>query len=139
MLFRSYRKRKALESYQTVLRRRLRGICGKRAYYEPSAVVATARMYNLSETYLCYALAIYCEQASFDAYHAEVCDAACSYDRLCRELTATAFVQVSDGSMSLSGMMDATTTREENAIDLGDAVSDACDVSFDFGIDFSCD
>jgi hypothetical protein len=131
MLFRSYRKRKALESYQTVLRQRLRGTYGKRDHYEPYDVVSTARTYRLSETYLCYALAMYCDRASFDAYHAEQGDAACSYERLWHELHAT--VHVSDGSMNLSAMTDATATHDENVIDGG---GDACDSpSFDLGFD----
>ena len=138
MLFRSYRKRKALESYQTVLRKRLRGTYGTRADYSPYDVVATVYVYNLSETYLCYALAMYCDRGSFDAYHAERGDAACSYERLWHELRAT--VYVSDGSMNLSAMTEATATRDESAIDVAEAF-DACDSpSFDIGFDFpSCD
>lgn len=160
MLFRSYRKRKALESYQTVLRRRLRGTHGKRDHYDPHDVVATARFYGLSETYLSYALAMYCDRAAFDAYHTARGDAS-SYDRLWHELRASVFVRGSDGSMNLSAMLDATATREDNALDFGDAadyavgdaasavgqvvgdaigaVTDACDVSFDFGFDFNFD
>lgn len=35
MIFRSYRKRKAIESYHTILARRLRGLHGKREHYAP--------------------------------------------------------------------------------------------------------
>jgi hypothetical protein len=87
MIFRSYRKRKALESYSTVLGPRLRGRFGRREHYTADEVISTVGIYRLSRTYLCYALAMYCDRETFDAYHAERGDAACSYARLWREVS----------------------------------------------------
>ena len=89
MIFRSYRKRKALQSYQRVLGPRLRGRFGRREYYTPAEIVDTAYAYKLSDAYLCYALAMYTDRAAFDAYHLERGDAACSFDRIWNELTPT--------------------------------------------------
>ena len=86
MMFRSYRKRQAIESYRTVLGRHLRGIYGRHEHFTPVEVIQTARAYQLSETYLCYALALYCDREVFDAYHAERGQVACSYARLRREV-----------------------------------------------------
>ena len=80
MLWKGYRKRKALESYRHVLGPRLRGLHGRREHYTPKEVVAAARRDRLSDDYLCYAIAMYCDRQAFDAYHAERGEAACSYE-----------------------------------------------------------
>ncbi len=132
MLFRAYRKRKALERYQTELGQQLRGTYGERAHYEANSVAATARFYGFNDAFLCYALAMYADRESFDAYHAERGEA-CSYDRLWYELNTN--VSVSDGSMNLSAMV-AASSHEESAIDVGDAFAGSYDspgISFDFG------
>jgi hypothetical protein len=129
MLFRSYRKRKALESYRHVLGPRLRATWGRREQYSPEEVVVTAATYHLSETFLCYALAMYCDRESFDRYHLERGET-CSYVKLWHELSA---VTVSDGSMNLSAMR-AANDRESNAADTADALTETGS-SHDAGVD----
>lgn len=88
-------------------------------------MVATARAYNLSETYLCYALAIYCDRAEFDAYHAERGDVACNYDRLWRELNAMV-----TGSVAA---LRPDANRDEGVADVGEALGDLASGGADGG------
>lgn len=109
MLWKGYRKRKALERYRHVLGPRLRGLHGAREHYTPREVVATARREQLPEDYLCYAIAMYCDRASFDAYHVERGEVGCSYERMWAELSA-----------SVTGQVPAASGCADDGADSGD-------------------
>lgn len=122
MLFRSYRKRKALESYRHVLGARLRGTFGRREHYAPDEVATTARAYGLSDAFLCYALAMYCEREPFEAWHAERGEN-CSYDRLWHELNA--WVGGADTGLRLRD--DGREPDAEAVADVGESLAAATD------------
>lgn len=136
MLFRSYRKRKALESYRYVLGPRLRGLHGRKETYSAAEVLATARDYRLSETFLCYALAMYCDAEAFAAYHREQGEVACSYDRLWRELSQTvSYQRVAVMPVDLDAdesLGDVAEALSDIAHSHSDAACDAIDHAFDF-------
>lgn len=129
MLFRSYRKRKALESYRHVLGPKLRATWGRKEHYTPDEVVVTASTYHLSESFLCYALAMYCDRESFDRYHHEQGDSACSYVRLWHELSFG--VSGSDGRSLVEARAD--NERGGDAMENSDALTDLS------GSDTTCD
>ena len=138
MLFRSYRKRKALESYRYLLGARLRGTHGRKETYSVDEVLGTARAHKLSDTFLCYALAMYCDREAFDAYHREHGEVACNYDRLWRELSqAVSYQRIAvmpaelDADEALGDVVDA----------LGDSASSHSDAACDaigHAVDFVC-
>jgi len=138
MLFRSYRKRKALESYRHVLGPKLRATWGRKEHYTPEEVVVTATTYHLSNSFLCYGLAMYCDRESFDRYHHEQGDAACSYVRLRNELNSN--VTLGDGSTSFAAVHDANdhdASAADASTDLGGGTDTSCDTGSgsDAGVD----
>jgi hypothetical protein len=117
MILASYRKRRALRSYRSTLGARLRGRYGTRQSYTPDEVRDTARWCGVSDVFLCYALAMYCERAAFDAYHAANGEA-CDYDAMRHEIGARLF----DGDTSFDG---ATLTDPDHPHSTLEATSDA--------------
>lgn len=119
MIWRSYRKRKALRGYRTVLAKRLRGRYGAEKHYTPAQVEDTVRQCGLSGAFVCYALAMYCDRLAFDMHHAARGEA-CDYAAMRAELGARLF----SGDTSFDG----TTLTDDASIDA------ACDGgSFDGG------
>lgn len=125
MIWRTYRKRKALRSYRTVLAKRLRGRYGTQKHYTPAQVEDTVRSYGLSDVFVCYALAMYCEQVAFDLHHAARGEA-CDYAAMRDELGARLF----GGDTSFDG----TTLTDDASIDAACDGGGAFDASgFDAG------
>ncbi len=71
------RKRRALRSYKTTLATKLRKRYGRERHYTPEQVKTTARDAGVSNAFICFAFAMYCDREAFDAYHlaaGESCD-----------------------------------------------------------------
>lgn len=128
-MWKSYRKRKALRSYRSVLGQRLRGRFGTRRHYTPAEVGETARLYGLNELYLCYALAMYCERTAFDLHHAERGEA-CDYDAMRAEVGERLFA--GDTSFDGSTLTDTSHPHAHADVDVGGS-SDCGGGGFDAG------
>ena len=70
-MWRFLRKRRALRTYRTKLFHQLRDTFGRKLYYSSEEVVRAVRDLQASDEFVCYALGMYCDQATFDAYHAQ--------------------------------------------------------------------
>ena len=76
-MFRWLRKRRAIRAYQRGLGPQLRARHGNKRHYTPEEVHGTIRAGGLSDVFHCFALAMYCDMFTLNAYHhAEgvVCD-----------------------------------------------------------------
>ncbi len=80
-MWKALRKRRALRSYRRQLPVHLRRTYGTQQHYPPEDVHYVIRRWGMSEVYACYALAMYCDRAMFDAFHASKGEA-CDYDRM---------------------------------------------------------
>lgn len=68
-MFRWLRKRRAIRAYRTELGTSLRARHGRKAHYTPEEVKGQLRAGRMSDEFRCYALAMYCDWRTFDAYH----------------------------------------------------------------------
>lgn len=89
-MWKRFQKRRAMRRYRRRLGVQLRRRYGRERYYTPEQVKTTAVASSLGVDHLCFALAMYCDRASFDAYHqaqGEVCD----YDAMRADIGASYF------------------------------------------------
>lgn len=84
-MWRWIRKRLAVRSYRTALATRLRERYGRERAYTPEQVASCAVDAGVSTMFLCFAFAMFCDRASFDAFHAARGEA-CDYDGMRGEL-----------------------------------------------------
>lgn len=92
-MFRWLRKRRAIRAYRRELGPQLRERYGSKRHYSREEVFGTVRARGFSEEFDCFALAMYCEQGEFDAYHQEA-GLACEYG----EMRAAAGCAAFDGA-----------------------------------------
>ena len=89
-MWKRFQKRRAMRRYRRQLGVKLRRRYGRERHYTPEQVRTTAISSGLGTDHLCFALAMYCDRASFDAYHraqGEVCD----YDAMRADVGAAYF------------------------------------------------
>jgi hypothetical protein len=89
-MWKRFQKRRAMRRYRRRLGVKLRRRYGRERYYTPEQVRSTAISGGLGVDYMCFALAMYCDRESFDAYHranGEVCD----YDAMRADIGASYF------------------------------------------------
>jgi hypothetical protein len=89
-MFKWLRKRRAIKSYQRELGPRLRARHGTRRHYTPEEVHGTIREGRFSDEFHCFALAMYCNMTTFDAYHAAE-GIACDYGAMRAECNVESF------------------------------------------------
>jgi hypothetical protein len=89
-MFRWLRKRRAIRAYRRELGPQLLRRFGSKRHYSREEVFGTVREGGFSEEFDCIALAIYCEQAEFVAYHQEA-GLACDYDAMRASAGCAAF------------------------------------------------
>jgi len=77
-MFRWLRKRRAIRGYRHELGPQLRATHGNKRHYTREEVFGTIRAGGFSEEFDCFALAMYCDQSEFDAYH-QAAGLACDY------------------------------------------------------------
>jgi hypothetical protein len=76
-MFTWLRKRRAITTYRHELGQTLRARHGRKPHYTPDEVRGSIRERQLDDEFHCFALAMYCEWRTFDAYHSargESCD-----------------------------------------------------------------
>jgi hypothetical protein len=76
-MFRWLRKRRAIKTYRGGLGTSLRARHGTKRHYTPAEVKGAIRDGRYSDEFHCFALAMYCDWLTFDAYHSargEGCD-----------------------------------------------------------------
>ena len=84
-MFAGFKKRRAIRAYRNELGPHLEEKHGKRATYSPTEVKRGAENCGLSLESLCYAFAMHCTHADFDAHHAAT-GQRCDYDAMRREI-----------------------------------------------------
>jgi hypothetical protein len=76
-MFRWLRKRRAIRAYRRELGPQLRARHGEKQHYSREEVIGGVRAGGFSEEFDCFALAMFCSESDFDAYHQAaglVCD-----------------------------------------------------------------
>lgn len=89
-MWKRFQKRRAMRRYRRRLGVQLRRRYGRERYYTPEQVRTTAVFSSLGVDHLCFALAMYCDRTSFDAYHHERGEA-CDYDAMRADIGASYF------------------------------------------------
>jgi uncharacterized membrane protein YgcG len=86
-MIQAIRKRLAIRSYGKRLKPWLQTQYGRQDYYSPNQVRTGASTLGLPVDPLCYAYAMFCTHADFDAHHAAIGES-CNYDAMRAEATA---------------------------------------------------
>ncbi len=102
-MWRFLRKRRALRVYRTILFKHLRDTYGRKLYYSAEEVRGSVAALRVNEEFLCYALGMFCDQTSFDAFHAAAGEH-CDYGEMRTEVFAhVAHVPVIEGAQFDAG------------------------------------
>jgi hypothetical protein len=89
-MFRWIRKRRAIKAYQRQLGPWLRATHGQRRHYTPAEVNWAIRNGRFSDEFHGYALSMYCDALTFDAYH-RAQGVACDYGAMRAECEVSSF------------------------------------------------
>ncbi|MBL0214394.1 MAG: hypothetical protein IPQ07_10955 [Myxococcales bacterium] len=76
-MWRFLRKRRALRAFRTRLFRHLRMTYGRKLFYSTDEVRESTAWLRINDEFVCFAFAMFCDQATFDAHHlanGEACD-----------------------------------------------------------------
>jgi hypothetical protein len=118
-MWKQFQKRRAMRTYRRRLGVQLRRRYGRERHYTPEQVRTTAISGGLGTYHLCFALAMYCDRESFDAYHrehGEVCD----YDAMRSSIGAAYFGGDTTFDATSFDVLDASyATSDGGASDFG--------------------
>jgi uncharacterized protein DUF6559 len=112
-MWRFFRKRKALRAYRTRLFQHLRLTYGRRLYYSTEEVKTSIGYLRIPDEFSCFALGMFCDQPTFDAYHAAAGES-CDYGAMRAEV----FAHVA-GVVSYGDFIDAGCTPDGSHVDMG--------------------